>query len=144
MIRIAYADLDTINAEAQAAYPGECCGLLVGQAEPNGDVLITRTVASANVADPPAPDRFEVDPKIRFDLMRELEDTAELIVGHYHSHPDHPAKPSQTDIDMAFEPDMVWLITAVISGTAGRTRAWRLNRETRRVEALELLVTDDA
>ena len=72
--------------------------------------------------------------------MRDLEGTPERMVGHYHSHPDHPAKPSDTDIGMAFEPELVWLITAVINGTAGRTRAWRLDRETRATRPIELEV----
>jgi len=144
LIRIGYTLLDEINAQAQAAYPGECCGLLAGRAEADGAITITRAVPSPNVATPPAGDRFEVDPQVRFDLMRALDGSGEHIVGHYHSHPDNPAKPSDTDIDMAFEPDLVWLITAVISGVSGRTRAWRLDRETRTAQAVELEVLESA
>lgn len=144
MIRIGFKHLNQINAQAEGAYPGECCGLLAGRVGADGAVTVTRVVASANVADPPGDDRFEVEPKVRFDLMRELTDTDEDIVGHYHSHPDHPAKPSQTDLAMAFEPDLVWLITAVVSGTAGRTRAWRLNRDTGAIEDVTLEVGESS
>lgn len=144
MVRIGSALLDHIAAQGQCAYPNECCGLLVGRVDADGTIAVTRAVASANVATPPAPDRFEVDPKVRFDLMRALDGTDDAIVGHYHSHPDHPAEPSQTDIDMAFEPDLVWLITAVAAGQATDTRAWRLSRETRTVETLDIVVTQTA
>lgn len=140
MIRIGAALLDQINAQAERAYPGECCGLLAGRTTERGDIAVTRVVSSPNVAMPPIDDRFEVDPRVRFALMRALDGSDETIVGHYHSHPDHPAEPSSTDLDMAFEPDLVWLITAVVSGHAGRTRAWRLDRERRTTEPLELAV----
>lgn len=75
-----------------------------------------------NVAERPR-ERFEVDPQIRFDLMRRLRGTSERIVGHYHSHPDHPAAPSRHDAEMAFEPDLVWLILAVVAGRAAAITA---------------------
>ena len=149
MIRIDFTQLEQINAQAEGAYPGESCGLLAGRVEPDGSVTVTRVVASPNVADPPGDDRFEVAPQVRFDLMRELDDTGpdstgEAIVGHYHSHPDHPAKPSKTDLAMAFEPELVWLITAVVSGTAGRTRAWRLDRETGVIQDVAMEIGETA
>ena len=110
------------------------------RSDADGSVRVNRIAASLNVADPPGDDRFEVSPKLRFDVMRELDGTDEMIVGHYHSHPDHPATPSKTDLDMAFEPQLVWLITAVDQGTPGTTQAWRLNRDSGEVQAVELAV----
>lgn len=138
MIRIGHAHLDHINALAQQAYPGECCGLLAGRVEAGDVITVTRVVPSANVADPPGNDRFEVAPKVRFDLMRELDGTAETVVGHFHSHPDQAAEPSMTDLSMAFEPDLIWLITAVAQGAAQPTRAWRLNRDTGVIQAVAM------
>lgn len=139
MIRVPAPLLDDIAAQAERAFPRECCGLLVGRVAADGAVSVNRVVASPNVAQGPGLERFEVDPKIRFDLMRALEDTAEVIVGHYHSHPGYPAEPSATDLDMAYEPQFVWLIAAVdASGRAGGIRAWRLNRDTRERRELPL------
>jgi len=142
VIRISHTHLDQINTLAQGVYPGECCGLLVGRVETNGSITVTRIVPSANVADPPGNDRFEVSPKVRFDLMRELSGTPQTIIGHYHSHPDQAAEPSATDLSMAFEPDLIWLITAVASGRAGQTRAWRLNRETGAIQAVTMRISE--
>jgi len=89
-------------------------------------VTVTRVVASPNLL-AGSGDRFEVDPALRFGLMRALEGGDERIVGHYHSHPDHPAEPSARDLAMAFEPDLVWLITAVAGGQAIHTTAHRLD-----------------
>ena len=138
MIRIAPEHRQQISAHAEDAYPAECCGLLAGRVQENGDIHVTRIVPSANVAAASGNDRFEVDPKVRFDLMRALAETDESIVGHYHSHPDQAAEPSATDVSMAFEPDLVWLIVPVPAGTAGSLRAWRLNRDAASIEALAI------
>ena len=143
MIHLSPAHLKQIEAEALHAYPAECCGLVVGHLGAGGTVTVTRLVASANVAQAPGNDRFEVDPQVRFDTLRELAAGDEQIVGHYHSHPDHPAEPSQTDIAMAFEPELVWLITAVTQGSPGNTQAWRLNRETSEVQSVSLSLTPE-
>ena len=123
MLLIAARDLAAIAAHAEHAYPGECCGLLVGRGR--RIVRVSRVVPSSNIA-AGRDDRFEVDPKLRFDLMRELGEGPERIVGHYHSHPDHPARPSPTDLACAFEPELLWLILAVSNGQAVQSRAWRL------------------
>ncbi|MFO1152297.1 MAG: M67 family metallopeptidase [Rhodospirillales bacterium] len=102
-----------IESEAEATYPEECCGLLVGVHQANGTIVLERAVASPNVAEGRRRDRFEVDPSVRFGLARELAGTASAVVGHYHSHPDHAAEPSTTDRKMAFEPELVWLIVGV-------------------------------
>ncbi len=126
--------LKSIRDLAEAAYPRECCGLLIGRNDGPAAITVTRIAESENVADGPGHDRFEVDPQVRFDVMRQLglieaggaatvAPTAERIVGHFHSHPDHPARPSQTDLEMAFEPEMIWLITAVEDGRAAQTTA---------------------
>lgn len=138
MIRIAPDLLADIHAQAEHAYPCECCGLLVGRTHADGMVTIVRVVASPNTATTSTFDTFEIDSKVRFDLMREVAGSADEIVGHYHSHPDHPAEPSQTDLDMAFEPDFVWLITAVNQSGADHTHAWRLNRDTRSTQSLRM------
>lgn len=124
-VRLSPAQLQAIEREAEAAYPEEACGLLVGCAEPSGACRVSAVEASANVAEPPRTRRFEVDPKLRLRLERELRESPDSIVGVYHSHPNGSAEPSKTDISMIFEPDMVWLITAVADGRAGATKAYR-------------------
>ena len=119
------AQLQAIERAAEAAYPEEACGLLVGRAEPGGAWQVNAVEASANVAEPPRTRRFEVDPKLRLRLEREIRDGPDSIIGVYHSHPNSSAEPSKTDISMIFEPDMVWLITAVKNGRAGATMAYK-------------------
>ena len=129
MILIPLDGLRAVSAAAEAAYPEEACGLLVGRRIPGGHARVTRVEAAVNVA----ADRrtgFEVDPGLRIGLERELRGTDQAIVGHYHSHPDGPARPSATDLAKAFEPDLIWLIVAVVRRQASQVLAFtpRLDR----------------
>ena len=118
MIQIPASLLALITAAAEAAYPKECCGLLAGR-EDGGDVRVTRVEPSPNLAEGDQRDSFLVDPKIQFDLMRDLREGPERIIGHYHSHPDHPARPSERDRQSVFYPDHIWVIVGVVGGVDG-------------------------
>ncbi|MEK7246377.1 MAG: M67 family metallopeptidase [Pseudomonadota bacterium] len=118
------AVLAAVERAAEAAYPEEACGLLAGRRDGPGGLVVTGFRPSANVATTDRRETFEVDPAVRFALMREIEGTGAEIVGHYHSHPDHPPVPSAQDLEHAYEPDLVWLITTVAEGKAGMTRGF--------------------
>ena len=124
MIRLTRKGLRAIAAAGEAAYPFEACGLLVGRLRA-GVYDVARVVPSRNVAIDATgrKDRFEIDPKLRFDVMRACEGTEDAIIGHYHSHPDHPAEPSRTDLAMAWDKDFVWVIVAVTKDGAGAVTA---------------------
>lgn len=138
MISLSLALLHQIEAAAEAAYPAECCGLLVGRGEARGDLTVTAVEPSPNMTGENAARRFEVSPQVRFDVMRALEGGPERIIGHYHSHPDHAAEPSAHDLELAWEPDLVWLITSVMDGRAAKTTAHQPNAEATRFEKLIL------
>ena len=87
-------------------------------------------------------DRFEVDPQARFDLERQLRGGAEQVIGHYHSHPDHPAKPSATDLAKAYEPSLIWIIAGAQGGDATSLGAFRLDGGDFETLALEILDGD--
>jgi len=125
MIITTNTQLAEISKMAEAAYPAECCGLLAGADHSRSDVRITRIVPSNNVTQTDTRGSFEVDPKVRFDLMQALEGTEEWIIGHYHSHPDHPVEPSATDLSMVYEPDLYWLIASVNKHATDEIKAFR-------------------
>ena len=143
MIRIASSLLDAIADHGARAYPEECCGLLIGTVGPGGDVRVVRLVASANVAEGDRRAAFEIDPQVHFDVIRALRDApaerpTEQIVGHYHSHPDHPALPSARDLERAWEPGLIWLIAAVPVGRPGEIRAHAVDPATGRFREIPL------
>lgn len=144
MLVLTQAKLLDITREAVSAYPDECCGLLVGR-RGDSETTVTRVVPSPNLALDDSGkarrrDRFEVDPEIRFKVMRECEGTNEDIVGHYHSHPDHPPKPSPYDLEMALEPELIWLIVAVEKGAAGEVTAYRFDERARTFREVPLRI----
>ncbi len=128
----------TVREAAEAAYPDESCGLLIGRQEPDGATRIGAVEPAANVATGSRRDRFAIDPRVQFALMRRLRGSGERMIGHYHSHPDHVATPSEHDLAMAFEPDLVWLITSVVAGRAVDIRAWMPDLAAGRFRALAL------
>ncbi len=141
MLRIDTEQMRAIEAAAERAYPAECCGLLAGFAEDADALRVSRVVISRNVTTSDARDSFEVDPQVRFDLMRACDAGAgERLIGHYHSHPDHPAKPSARDLAMAFEPELVWVIVGVADGRADCAKAFRLGSDGKAFREIELQV----
>jgi proteasome lid subunit RPN8/RPN11 len=139
VITLSPGQLDAITKAAEDAYPRECCGLLAGRDDDAGGCVVTHVIASRNLSESDTHDSFEVDPKVRFDLMRDLH-APERMIGHYHSHPNHPPLPSDRDIAMAYEPDLVWLITGVDGGRATETTAHLLNRDTGKSRQIELRI----
>ena len=109
-----------IRAHAREAYPHECCGALVGQ----GDV-VTSTVPLPNVTDEGPRRRFRVSDKDYLAVQREADSVGHDLIGFYHSHPDHPAVPSQYDLDHAF-PSFAYVIVSVKQGVDDEMRSWVL------------------
>lgn len=132
MIVFQSADLAAVERQAQAAVPFEACGLLEGTIQ-GGDYKVTGIHPSKNVAPDPA-ERFEVDPRLLLRLQKDLRDGPTEMVGIYHSHPRGPALPSATDLALAWQPELVWVITAL--GPPVQTAAYRLSGQA--FEALEI------
>lgn len=116
------AQAETIRAAARAAYPHECCGLLVGEGETS--VRVVEIVHTANVADNTRC-AFAIDPQAHFNLLRAARAGQGRVVGHFHSHPDGPAQPSPRDLAMAHDPEALWLVVAASREHASAPRAFR-------------------
>lgn len=109
-----------IRAHGREAYPHECCGALIGR----GDT-VREVFALPNMTEEGPRRRFLVRPAdYRAAEQRAAAAGAELL-GFYHSHPDHPAVPSQYDLDHAW-PSFAYVIVSVMHGEAGDLRSWRL------------------
>ena len=96
-----------ICQQVLSAFPAEACGLMTG----NADATIAQIWPAPNLlADQPG--RFELDPRCRLQAEKFCRANAQVVIGHWHSHPKGSALPSITDREMAFEPHLVWLIVA--------------------------------
>ena len=114
---------DAIRRHGEQTYPHECCGALVGA---NGQV--TAAVALPNTTEEGPRRRFLVRPSDYRVAEAQASERGGELLGFYHSHPDHPARPSQYDLDHAW-PNFAYVIVAVASGTAGDMTVWYLNED---------------
>jgi proteasome lid subunit RPN8/RPN11 len=125
---------DEIRRHGEATYPEECCGFLIAKeppaAEP-GDRRIVRVAPMENRMEGARGRRFIILPEELRQFESSLEGTGEVLVGFYHSHPDHPAVPSLFDQEHAW-PWYTYLVLAVEAGRAGELGAFELGAEDRR------------
>lgn len=116
------AELET---RAGTGYPDETCGLLLGLNEGSCCSVLSQYPAR-NLNHERAKDRFELDP-LDFLAAEEAAVTGGIqVVGVWHSHPDHPARPSETDRQWAW-PGWSYLILSVTAGGVVDLRSWRLS-----------------
>lgn len=141
MLRIPKRVLDEIQAHMEDTYPHECCGLIIGAVEAGARVAAdSRRCGNLNTER--AQDRYELDPKDMLAVQRELQGGPWDIIGIYHSHPDHPSRPSRTDLDHAW-PGWSYMIGSVAKGTLARVESWELNDAGDRFEEESMDVRSD-
>lgn len=127
ILQMEAVQLKAMADAAEAAFPAEACGLIVGRGK--GQLLrVTDVIAAPNLlADRIG--RFELDPAVRLRVEKALREVGgrDRIIGHYHSHADGSAEPSATDRAMVFEPDLAWVIVGVSEGQAIQLLAHRFD-----------------
>jgi proteasome lid subunit RPN8/RPN11 len=111
-VKISRAAFDALQAHAAEGYPNEICGVLVGSA---GEMRATDAKRARNTVVDRARDRYELDPIDHMRIQREADAAGLDIVGYYHSHPDHPAKPSMFDAERSWA-GLVYVIVSVEKG----------------------------
>ena len=123
--------LAKIRQHGEESYPHECCGALLGR-DADGEALRARGAREV-LEIFPVKNRREDSPRNRFSVtsedVREADRAARVqgfeVIGWYHSHPDHPARPSEYDREHAW-PWYSYIIVSVESGKAQDLTSWRL------------------
>ncbi len=121
------AQFDEIRHHGELTYPHECCGVLLGHAEKDANIVV-ESVRAANTRTDSAHNRYHIAPQELIRIQRTARQRGLDIVGFYHSHPDHPAHWSKTDLAEAHWFGCSYVITSVdgAEGT-GRCRATETN-----------------
>lgn len=115
--------LDAIHHHARETYPHECCGALLGHAD---TARIVAALALPNTTEEEGPRRrFLVRPDDYRAAERHAREAGLDLIGFYHSHPDHPARPSQHDLDHAW-PNFHYVIASVLDRRVDDVRTWCL------------------
>jgi proteasome lid subunit RPN8/RPN11 len=114
---------DAIRKHGSETYPHECCGALIGR-----DGVVTATFALPNTTEEGPRRRFLVRPDDYREAEKQARDAGGDLLGFYHSHPDHPARPSQYDLDHAW-PFFSYIIVSVRAGAPEDMTSWRLRED---------------
>jgi proteasome lid subunit RPN8/RPN11 len=121
-MRIPRSQADAMVAHALEGYPFEACGVFLGRG-----AEVHEAVRAENRETESPRIRYQIAPEDLMRIQREARNEGLEIIGYYHSHPDHPARPSETDRRIAAEglSDGVFhVVIGVDNGTQGTPTAW--------------------
>ena len=132
-LNISHELAERIGQHGVETFPHECCGALLGRDsafEENADGETPREVLElfplVNRRDDSPRNRFAVTAEDVLEAEKAARQHGLVVVGWYHSHPDHPARPSQFDREHAW-PWYSYIIVSVMSGKPAEMTSWRLN-----------------
>jgi proteasome lid subunit RPN8/RPN11 len=115
-----------MNEDAINAFPDECCGFMFGQERADGNRVVTKALPIDNSASENRKRRFAIAPKDYMKGEQFAADNDLQLLGIYHSHPDHPAIPSEHD-RVAAQPWFSYVIISVSKDGVKNARSWVLN-----------------
>jgi proteasome lid subunit RPN8/RPN11 len=131
-----------IHQHGEQAYPEEGAGLLLGETN-YGKRQVRELLILTNVREEGARrNRYQLSPE---DYLKgeEMADSMGLeVLGVFHSHPDHPNRPSEFDRQWAW-PNFSYLITSVVQGVAVESRSWRLEEDRAEFNEEEVEITQE-
>ena len=130
--------LETIDRHAAASYPEECCGFLIGhggndRGSDEETTVVERVLSVGNDRADSRHNRYLIHPETVLAAHKEARALGLDVVGYYHSHPDHPARPSDFDREHAW-PGLSYVIVSVAQGKIADTRSWRLAEDRERFD----------
>ena len=125
--------LDELIAHAREDAPDECCGIVAAR-DGRAVKLFRATNAEAS------PVRYSLDPREQYEITMEIERRGWDLGVIYHSHTRSPAYPSQTDVNLAFYPDALYVIVSVVDPDSPEVKAFRI--VDRQIEEVPLSVED--
>ncbi len=143
-VRFAPGLVETIGHHALATYPEESCGFLytpapLAEADPRPVIAVE---PATNRVEGPRERRFRILPEELRDAERRGEPRGQALTGFYHSHPDHPARPSAFDRDHAW-PWYTYVVVSVARAGAGELGAFELDPDAQEFRSVDLVVADE-
>ncbi len=145
VLKLTRKQQETMYRHAEKTYPEECCGILLGRFQPEGETTVVEVWETENAFEkesklfesvcPEAADgtlskrnRFTIDPAVLLKAQKYARMENLDIVGIYHSHPNHSCDPSEFDRAIAWE-SYSYLIMSVQEGKVVACHSWRLNQQ---------------
>jgi proteasome lid subunit RPN8/RPN11 len=125
-VKIPNTLFEQLRQHGEQTYPHECCGVLVGEFTDEAEKTVTSVVPCGNTRTDSLANRYHISPAELVKIQRDAMLAGCDIVGFYHSHPDHPAQWSETDLAEAHWTGCSYLITSVENGSAVLTHSFVL------------------
>ncbi|HLK33034.1 MAG TPA: M67 family metallopeptidase [Terriglobales bacterium] len=125
MLKIDQRCYEQLRRHGEETYPHECCGVMLGTME-GDERVVTAVVRAGNTRTDSPQNRYNIDPRELIAIQRQGREKGLDIVGFYHSHPDHPAHWSATDLEDAHWLGCSYVITRVEKGQARDTNSFAL------------------
>jgi len=139
MIHLSREQRDAIRRHGEADYPHECCGLIIGTFSDGGPKRVREVMALSNASDAGVRhNRFVIAPEDMLRGERHARGSGLDVIGFYHSHPDHPPRPSAFDLEHAW-PVYSYVIVSVLQGRAGDLSSWELRHDRSAFDSEELI-----
>jgi len=133
-----------IEREGSSAYPNECCGAMIGRDERSGDSvrrIVERLEPLSNSFDSGEQyHRFSLNPLDLAKVEKKAGEEGKAVLGFYHSHPDHPARPSEYDRQHAW-PFYSYVIVAIAKAQPVDLTSWQLDEQTETFNREEIETT---
>jgi proteasome lid subunit RPN8/RPN11 len=120
-VRLGRSALAAMRREAARAYPHEACGALIGSCPSE----VSEALALSNREATSPATRFTIAPLDYLEVEQAAEARGAQLVGFWHSHPDHAARPSVTDREHAWE-GLLTVVVCVLQGEPRDITAWRV------------------
>lgn len=138
MIALQEEQADEIRRHGESEYPHECCGLLIGRLGEDGRKRVAEVYPISNAREEEARhNRSLITPAEYMRGERYARGRGLEVVGNYHSHPDHPAVPSEFDLEHAW-PTWSYIIVSVREGRAESLRSWEMAADRSRFNEEEI------
>ena len=128
MFKIPSSIAEEMIAHAKEDFPLECCGILAGKDDSVSHIYRMDNIDSSRVS-------YLMDPREQLKVFKEMRTLGIEMKAIYHSHPNHPAYPSKTDIELAYYPDTVYIIISINDNNDTLVRGfWIVNKEITEVD----------
>lgn len=130
LLQLSQEHLQVIRTHAESTYPEECCGIILGyfanESKTVVEVIPTENAWSGETVQDNKRRRYTIAPEVMLKIQKEARDRSLNIIGIYHSHPDNPAIPSESDRILAWQ-EYSYIIVSVPNGKAGELKSWHLD-----------------
>jgi proteasome lid subunit RPN8/RPN11 len=128
MIQIPKKIIEEIFAHARTDAPIEACGYLTGK-----EGLVFKRYPMRNVD--ASPEHFTLDPKEQLQVIKQARAEGQTVLSVYHTHPASPARPSEEDIRLAFDPNISYVIASLLDE---KIRSFRIEQGLVTMEELHI------